>query len=191
MCVQALEAPGCILIHSAQAGYREGITAGKEGALQEGFDSGFATIGVPLGRQIGLLRGLASALLSYLKTPTSLADTTQRETLLREARVIVNDLSLLRFSDIAPPDLEAEQHAREHLAAASGSRDEDDEIIPNEEIQDKRNMEGLEDLMGRMNASGSHPGRTSTVRPTMEDVRLLEHRLQVLLSTLNMPYPVG
>jgi hypothetical protein len=37
-------------------GYREGITAGKESALQEGFDTGFASVGAPLGRDIGFIR---------------------------------------------------------------------------------------------------------------------------------------
>ncbi|KAG8714075.1 hypothetical protein FRC09_018034, partial [Ceratobasidium sp. 395] len=46
------------------AGYREGITAGKESALQEGFDDGFASVGASLGRQLGVLRGMANAALA-------------------------------------------------------------------------------------------------------------------------------
>ncbi|KAH9077773.1 hypothetical protein EDB83DRAFT_2514484 [Lactarius deliciosus] len=48
------------------AGYRDGISSGKEAALQEGFDAGFVRIGVPRGREIGVLRGLAAALLLHL-----------------------------------------------------------------------------------------------------------------------------
>ncbi len=48
---------------SLQSGYREGITAGKLSTLQEGFDQAFAEVGVPLGRQVGLLRGKMDALL--------------------------------------------------------------------------------------------------------------------------------
>ncbi|TFY74295.1 hypothetical protein EWM64_g9718 [Hericium alpestre] len=63
------------------SGYREGITAGKEDALQEGFDAGFAEVGVPLGQELGLLRGLASALQSFLAPmpPTSVVASSRAE----------------------------------------------------------------------------------------------------------------
>ncbi|KAH9022309.1 hypothetical protein EDB85DRAFT_2293221 [Lactarius pseudohatsudake] len=48
------------------AGYRDGISSGKEAALQEGFDAGFARTGAPRGRELGVLRGLAAALLLHL-----------------------------------------------------------------------------------------------------------------------------
>ncbi|KAE8270851.1 hypothetical protein A4X09_0g1486 [Tilletia walkeri] len=47
------------------AGYREGITAGKLGALQSGFDEGFSA-GAPLGRAVGRLRGEVTSLCVYL-----------------------------------------------------------------------------------------------------------------------------
>lgn len=55
-----------ILYYLLQAGYREGITAGKEEALQEGFDAGFAEFGAPVGKEIGVLRGMSAALLVFL-----------------------------------------------------------------------------------------------------------------------------
>ncbi|KAH9162714.1 hypothetical protein EDB89DRAFT_2024320 [Lactarius sanguifluus] len=42
-------------------GYRDGISSGKEVALQEGFDAAFACSGAPRGRELGVLRGLATA----------------------------------------------------------------------------------------------------------------------------------
>ncbi|KAI0797255.1 hypothetical protein BC629DRAFT_1258943, partial [Irpex lacteus] len=96
-------------------GYREGITAGKETHLQQGFDDGFANTGAPLGRQIGLLRGFASALFSFLKSATCGVEQSEQHNLLLEARNISAELNDIRFSDIVPPDLEAEQHEREHL----------------------------------------------------------------------------
>ncbi|KAH9022331.1 hypothetical protein EDB85DRAFT_1996438 [Lactarius pseudohatsudake] len=35
------------------AGYRDGISSGKEAALEEGFDAGFARTGAPRGRELG------------------------------------------------------------------------------------------------------------------------------------------
>ncbi|EGN98029.1 hypothetical protein SERLA73DRAFT_26694, partial [Serpula lacrymans var. lacrymans S7.3] len=119
------------------AGYREGIVAGKESTLQEGFDAGFASVGVPLGRKLGNLRGVISAVLSVLG---SQPDSQPSADLLIEAREIAAALANIRFSDIAPPDLEAEQHAREHL-------DKDDlPLGAGEESEQKRKLESLEDM---------------------------------------------
>ncbi|KAK0554582.1 hypothetical protein OC846_002058 [Tilletia horrida] len=48
------------------AGYREGITDGKLSSLQAGFDEGFSTVGAPLGRAVGRLRGEATSLLAFV-----------------------------------------------------------------------------------------------------------------------------
>ncbi|CAD6916961.1 unnamed protein product [Tilletia laevis] len=48
------------------AGYREGITAGKLSTFQSGFDEGFSTVGAPLGRVVGRLRGEATSLCVYV-----------------------------------------------------------------------------------------------------------------------------
>ncbi|KAH9016646.1 hypothetical protein EDB83DRAFT_2321136 [Lactarius deliciosus] len=45
------------------AGYRDGISSGKEVALQEGVDVAFARNGAPRGREPGVLQGVATALL--------------------------------------------------------------------------------------------------------------------------------
>ncbi|EIN12689.1 hypothetical protein PUNSTDRAFT_97504 [Punctularia strigosozonata HHB-11173 SS5] len=161
------------------AGYREGITAGKESALQEGFDAGFAQVGVPLGRQVGLLRGRAAALLSFL----SVSGTSDSEHL-HAARDIANKLGSIRFSDIAPRDLEAEQHAKEHLDSYKGSADADTDLGENEELADKRAMEGLEDLMANM--SSARPAASSG-RPSLEDLPQLEKQLDDLCLHLGIP----
>ncbi|KAI0766395.1 hypothetical protein BD413DRAFT_605884 [Trametes elegans] len=127
------------------AGYREGITAGKESALQQGFDEGFA------------------------------------QATLVEVRGIATQLAGVRFSDIAPPDLEALAHAREHLESAM-DEDEDagdlaDPAKLNEEIKEKRDMEGLEDLMAQMNAGSADSGGAVPTRPKAEDVARLKGRL--------------
>ncbi|KAK0476070.1 hypothetical protein IW261DRAFT_1339996 [Armillaria novae-zelandiae] len=143
-------------------GYREGITAGKEAALQEGFDAGFAQVGAPIGHELGLLRGIASVLTAFL---SSASDPDWQE-----ARRISSALSSIRFSDIAPRDLEAEQHAREHL--------EDGAPEP-EEIEEKRKIEDLEDMLNRLSA-----GKNITVdegRPTLEDLQKLKERLKALM----------
>ncbi|KZT11982.1 uncharacterized protein LAESUDRAFT_161676 [Laetiporus sulphureus 93-53] len=157
------------------AGYREGITAGKESALQQGFNEGFAEVGVPLGREIGILRGMASALLSYL---TAAGDKVQNQTVVDEARNIVSQLSAVRFSDIAPPDLEAERHARDHLEAAAPETIEEMEVEMNEELKEKQDLESLEDMLVRMSAGGSAPAPAR--KPSVDDVRRLKERLLAL-----------
>ncbi|KAJ7175929.1 hypothetical protein C8R46DRAFT_1080076 [Mycena filopes] len=157
-------------------GYREGITAGKEAALQEGFDTGFATVGAPLGRDIGLLRGMASALVAFVNS--SACQHLEKGALLTEARAIATGLASVRFTDVVPRDLEAEAHAREHLADA----DDDDAMDENEQLGDKRKMEQLEDMLASLSAEAPE----KSARPTMEDVRALEGRLQALSARLEL-----
>jgi hypothetical protein len=160
----------------SQAGYREGITAGKEAAAQEGFDAGFALVGAPLGHEIGLLRGTAAALLAFLS-----ASPAHSASNLQEAQSISAGLSAVRFSDIEPRDLEAEAHAREHLAA-TGTADEDMEIVDGP-LKDKADAEMLEDMLGALSTSGSS---ASQKRPTMDDVRALRSRLEALCQTVGI-----
>lgn len=176
------------MLSNHQVGYREGITAGKESALQQGFDDGFAQVGAPLGREIGILRGFAAALLSFLNSPSCSLEPTARPTVSQEVRAISLELNRIRFSDIAPPDLEAEQHAREHLEAAGA--DGDNEIVSNEEVQLKRDVEGLEDMMNRMSADTVQASQLPQ-RPTAEDVSKLAGRLQALAGTLGFSIPAG
>ena len=159
-----------------QAGYREGITAGKEAASQEGFDAGFANVGVPIGRELGLLRGTSSVVLAFLQKSS---DINEKAQMLAEAQDISSQLSRVRFSDIMPRDLEAEEHAREHLET---------EGIPldmNEEIADKREVEGLEDMLANLSAdNGKSKGKHA--RPTIGDVQVLKDRLGLLTNRLDL-----
>ncbi|RPD62472.1 hypothetical protein L226DRAFT_610974 [Lentinus tigrinus ALCF2SS1-7] len=172
------------------AGYREGITAGKEGALQEGFDDGFATVGAPIGRELGILRGLCSALLAFL-SPADPSQSTSDAALANEVREIAAALVNVRFSDIAPPDLEAIAHAREHLEPSNAmTQDEDaadltDPAKLNEEIKDKRDMENLEDLMAQVGSSNAPS--VAPARPTTEDVTRLKARLMSIAQGLGLP----
>lgn len=173
-----------------QVGYREGITAGKEAALQEGFDEGFAQTGVPIGRRIGLLRGTSSVLLSILTSQAPLPHilAPERNNLATEARDISSRLNEIRFSDIAPPDLDAEQHAREHLDSAEGD-DRDMDIDLSDELTSKREVESLEDMMNRMGA-GSLSAAEKKGRPTTEDVAQLAERLVNLANRLGLSMPL-
>ncbi|KAG8214828.1 hypothetical protein J3R82DRAFT_9977 [Butyriboletus roseoflavus] len=138
------------------SGYREGIIAGKEAFLQSGFDAGFADVGVPLGRELGNLRGAAAAMRSFLNSqkPDSLE--------LQELRRMSSILSTIRFSDITPRDLEAEQHAKEHL-----SFDDHDPAI-------------IED-------AGPRGETVPQEKRTVEDVAKLKERLALLSAKLGLP----
>ncbi|KAI0731984.1 hypothetical protein C8Q72DRAFT_969646 [Fomitopsis betulina] len=161
------------------SGYREGITAGKESALQPGFDEGFAEVGAPIGRQLGILRGIASALLSSLPTTPP---NPERAALEEQLRTVISQLGAIRFSDIAPPDLEAERHAREHLGDRRLEEADETEVPVPEEVQDKRAIESLEDMLAQM-GSGS---ATTTKRPSMNDVNDLQTRLLAICRQLGL-----
>jgi hypothetical protein len=175
------------VLDKSQAGYREGITAGKEGALQEGFDTGFAQTGGPLGRELGLLRGVASALLFHLsRTRTRTRTRIQHEHeeprpesepesgASASVREIVDALAAVRVADIAPPppplhEEEAEGHRHGHTTRCvedlkSGGRDDDNE----------GREEGEE-------ASPRSDGLGSVGTTTIEDVRALRVKLETLL----------
>ena len=160
------------------AGYREGITAGKEGALQEGFDEGFAQTGAPIGRDLGMLRGFSSAIVSFLSSTRAGATPVN---LLDEARAISQELANIRFSDIAPPDPQAEEHAREHLESA-------EDVVTSEALQEKRDLESLEDMMNRMGA-GQVSVEEKRGRPTVEDIKRLRERLTLLAQSIGTSLP--
>jgi Essential protein Yae1, N terminal len=165
-----------------QAGYREGITAGKEGALQEGFDTGFAQTGGPLGRELGLLRGVASALLLHLSR-TRNRNRTQRDeeqephsewesgASLNDVREIVDALTAVRFADIAPPS--APLHEEVHEEAEGHTPHSVDDLKSKIGRDDGRREreEGEE-------AASPSPGSVVT---TIEDVRALRVKLETLL----------
>lgn len=98
---------------------------------------------------------------------------------LEEIRAISAQLSDIRFSDIVPRDLEAEAHAREHLA--DGEDDlpvnglDENGMVQDEETMEKRKMEQLEDMMSSF---GTNPVPSSNLpRPGPEDVKAVRVRL--------------
>lgn len=123
-----------------------------------------------------------------LPVPPDAAQAIDREALTYEARAIAASLNDVRFSDIAPPDLEAEQHAREHLEAADD--DNDDGVDMGEEVGEQRKIESLEDAMARMGA-GTISAEEKKGRPTMQDVVHLTSRLRALADALGVPLPLG
>jgi hypothetical protein len=178
-----------------QAGYREGITAGKEDALQEGFDAGFAQAGTPRGRELGLLRGLASAFLIHLSRsqaqvarararPQPQQTQTQDQPeerdeekaaaaalLLPAVREIVEALASVRFADIAPPPpAEEVEHVRAH-AAEEGKK-------KSEEMEGEAEGEVAREPTGLTSSAGS--------KVTIEDVRALRVRLEALLCQVGL-----
>lgn len=110
------------------------------------------------------MRGTASALSAWLPSARDIADV---ESISSEIRDIQSQLSDVRFSDIVPRDLEAEQHAKEHLAAEDGEED----VIDDEGLVEKRKMERLEDMMASVGAD-ARPNRLGP-----EDIASLKDRL--------------
>lgn len=119
------------------------------------------------------MRGVISAIASFLSSKSQEDPTT-----LTTAREISSSLAGIRFSDIVPVDQEAEQHAREHLDA------NDDLIEQNEELLQKREMEGLEDMLQRLTAGAT--SRPLQGRPTREDVIRLKEGILTLGAQLGL-----
>ena len=82
-----------------------------------------------MGRELGAIRGMASALLVFVTSKSP--ETTEERSLAKEARDIVSQLSSIRFTDIAPRDLEAEEHARQHLEDDESGLDVKGELVEN------------------------------------------------------------
>ena len=108
----------------SQVGYREGITAGKEQALQGGFDDGFATIGAPLGREVGILRGIVHVLLARWETQANDDTPSTQSVPYSELRALSRRLDAIRFKDLAPKDVQAELHALEHMDVEKEGQDD-------------------------------------------------------------------
>lgn len=131
--------------------------------------------GAPLGRDIGRMRGISSGLLALVKKG-SLGCTPEIE---EELRLISAQLAEIRFSDIVPPDLEAEAHAREHMAK------EGEELPMEEGLEDKKNVESLEDMLAGMSASGQSVEK-KPLRPTMQDYEGVKTRLETVVKTMGL-----
>ncbi|WFD32026.1 hypothetical protein MSPP1_003068 [Malassezia sp. CBS 17886] len=124
-------------------GYREGIEHGKLAALQMGFDDGYNTVGVPLGRALGILRGRADALSLILThvaahdsrgrsghanpadadaphAPSGLGDASHgascapREAACSALETLRHELRQIALEDVAEPDWDAVAHGAEH-----------------------------------------------------------------------------
>lgn len=100
----------------------------------------------------------------------------EKESTQAEAQEISSQLSKIRFSDIMPRDLEAEEHARQHL-------EEGVEIDVHEKIAATRDIEGIEDMLANL-ATGTD--FTGTTRPSIDDVHVLKDRLKVLGNRLHL-----
>lgn len=182
-----------------QAGYRDGITSGKQSTLQIGFDQGFS-IAAPIARRIGGLRAVANGLLSLFTTTAGGKhsgfldrtiesssvdmDTTDPSTsqqglneqdkthIIAELRQLVLILAKLQESTTLPPDLEAKAHAKTHEEGST-------EGMSLERVE-KREMDEIEGLLG-----GVGVGNGSKEEVVQEEgevvVRRCEQRLEELL----------
>ncbi|GAA5986634.1 hypothetical protein JCM10908_003831 [Rhodotorula pacifica] len=173
----------------ADAGYRDGITAGKNARLQAGFDQGFE-LAAPYARRVGALRGIAASILSLLTVPTANAtknagqllqaafppsdesSTAKRDALVAELRDLVSALGRLDAHKVLPPDEEAEAHAREH----------EDEGI-SEVLRERREMREMEALMSGLGGDGT----ASKKEPSgAEAVAECERRLAAVLGVFGL-----
>jgi hypothetical protein len=137
---------------------------------------------VPIGRELGLLRGIATVVLHHLNDMST--DGAHRDAARAEVHEIAAQLARVRFSDIVPRDLDAEAHARQHMEADGTP------LAVHDEIAAKRDVEGMEDMLADMTA-GNGKARGATMRPTMDDVRALGVRLSALSQSIGLGIDVS
>jgi hypothetical protein len=106
----------------------------------------------------------------------------------KEIRAISARLSEIRFSDIVPRDLEAEAHAREHLADDEGdlpvNQLDENGLVQDDDAIERRKMEQLEDMMS---AFGTKPAPgPSPSRPGPKDVKAIHVRLLQVARVLGL-----
>ncbi|GAA5955144.1 hypothetical protein JCM3765_003207 [Sporobolomyces pararoseus] len=157
----------------SDAGYRDGITAGKNSKLQTGFDQGFA-IAAPFARELGSLRGIAASLLSLLTTASgakhastllesleqsSVGGSVSKDSLVTELREIVNALGKLDANKILPIDKEAEEHAKSH----------EDEGI-SQHMKDRKEMREMEDMLSGIGGKATPSSGVEECRKRLEGV---------------------
>ncbi|KAG8998423.1 hypothetical protein FRB94_006891 [Tulasnella sp. JGI-2019a] len=171
-------------------GYREGITAGKEGALQEGFDDGFATVGVPLGRHIGILRGYTAGLLAFLRdgqghaiNPEFNAD--EKLKLVAEAQSINQELGRIKMADITPPDIQAEEHMKTH----GGTLNSIDAISSEQSSDDP--MDAISSAFGSLGTVDSAAQRARRRQEALAEIQSLEARLSRVFNSLSIQLPTA
>ncbi|KAG8862442.1 hypothetical protein FRB96_001513 [Tulasnella sp. 330] len=173
-------------------GYREGITAGKEEALQEGFDDGFTSVGVPLGRQIGTLRGYTAGLLAFLEDSQPQAhanpnrnsnvvlDADDRSKLIAEARSINQELAKVRMEDIAPPDAQAEEHMKVHAAR------EESNAGASAEQPSEDPMDAISSAFGSLGTMDSPAQRARRRQEALDGVQALATRISRVFNILGI-----
>ncbi|GAA5937361.1 Yae1p [Sporobolomyces koalae] len=157
------------------AGYRDGITNGKNSNLQLGFDQGFS-LASSYARQVGQLRGVATTLLSILTTqsgskhvPTLINaqdEGNTKDSIVSQLREVVNLLGKLERDQVLPVDQEALEHAKSHnndSTAATGF---------SQEYVDKQEMNELGDMLNTL-------GHNATTRSRDHVAQLEECRTQV------------
>ncbi|GAA5889528.1 hypothetical protein JCM8208_001051 [Rhodotorula glutinis] len=156
----------------SDAGYRDGITQGKNERLQAGFDQGFA-LAAPYARELGALRGMAASLLALLTVPSAnakkhagpLLDAAlaaaggplDADRIVAELRDVVSALGRLDAVKVMPVDEEAEAHAREHA----------DEGI-SEVLRERREMRAVEDMMSGLGGGEGGEARKESGETTGE-----------------------
>ena len=111
------------VLRLTQLGYRQGLEDGKLRHLQAGFDAGYNTVGAPLGRTVGELRGAADSLLHAASRPRPRAraqagaDAPDTDTALAQLRDLCAELARVRFDQVAEPDWETVEHEIAHHSA--------------------------------------------------------------------------
>ena len=172
-----------------QAGYREGITAGKESALQKGFDDGFARIGAPLGREIGMLRGAANAAIWLISKWASSpgADPAVYMPREREVHTILCELADIGLEDLAPRDVQAEEHAEEHRRGEIGTTLGEVQIS----AEANAHADGVNSLGSVQEQIALVTDEPLVVKPAVEKLNQLRIRLSKVLRELGLDITLG
>jgi hypothetical protein len=96
-----------------------------------------------------------------------------------EVRLITSLLADIRFADVAPRDVDAEEHARQHSKGVGG------QSVVNEGVDAETRVDRPQDIQPQP-IVGTSSAETQSDRPTMDNVSQLKKQLEDLTRRLGL-----
>ncbi|WFD44800.1 hypothetical protein MPSI1_003471 [Malassezia psittaci] len=133
-------------------GYTEGLEQGKLAHLQRGFDHGYNTVGMQVGRSFGQIRGSAHSLMHILAKRLSKAShrssshtSEELKKLMSEVQSFCAEFDAIKLEQIAEPDWENVQHEAEHH-----SQDDTDSYVAEKREEWRKRKDLLDTFQTRL-----------------------------------------
>ena len=129
-----------------------------------------------------MLRGAANAAMGLLSLRSSVSATDPGVLERRKSEVsgVISGLGRIGLEDLAPPDLQAQEHAREHEQLDPGMLSSDISLSPEANAHDVDALESVRDKMKRLE---DNPVVT---KPAVKELNQLRIRLSNILQEIGL-----